>query len=392
MAGRPQSLDENVFCIADLIEHSQRRLSKTAFEYIGGGAMDMITTQDNCNSFNRYRLLPRVMKDVRHVDPSSKCWGKKTAFPLGFSPTGLHGVAHKDRELGVSRAASKANTPMCLSSWANSSIEHVVAQDTQHTGVYAMQLSVVEDPEANLYTIRKAEAAGCKALWVTCDLPILGRRLNEFKNKFSIPQGLTVPNLPPDVDFRDTGKSSRMGYDRGMTWDRVRWFKQHTKMEVWLKGIMDPEDARLAVEAGADGIIVSNHGGRQLDGISSTLSALPGVVEAVNKRVPIHFDGGIRRGTDIFKALALGADFCFVGRIALWGLGYNGEAGVALALKLLYDEFYATMTMVGVNKVKDIGPQHLAWVAADGSLVRLADKKGHHGQRDGQLSRALAKL
>ncbi|WWD07012.1 hypothetical protein V865_005109 [Kwoniella europaea PYCC6329] len=375
MAGRPQSLDDNVFCIADLIEHSEKRLSKTASEYIAGGAMDMITTKDNCHAFDRYRLLPRVMKDVRNVDPASRCWGVKTAFPLGFSPTGLHGVAHRDRELGVSRAASQANTPMCLSSWANSSIEDVVAQDVNHTGAYAMQLSVVEDPEANLYTIRKAEAAGCKALWVTCDLPILGRRLNEFKNKFSIPEGLTVPNIPPYVDFRAPTKGSKMGYDRGLTWERVQWFKKHTKMQVWLKGIMDPEDADLAVKAGADGIIVSNHGGRQLDGISSTLAALPGVVDAVRGRVPVHFDGGIRRGTDIFKALALGAEFCFVGRIALWGLGYNGEAGVALALKLLYDEFYATMTMVGVNSVKDIGRHHLAWVAADGSLVRLPDQK-----------------
>ncbi|WVW79625.1 hypothetical protein I302_101594 [Kwoniella bestiolae CBS 10118] len=366
MAGRPQNIDDNVFCIADLIEHAEKRMSKSAFEYVGGGAMDMITTNDNCHSFDRYRLLPRVMKDVRHVDPSSECWGVPTDFPLGFSPTGLHGVAHPDRELGVSRAASKANTPMCLSSWANSSIEDVVAQDINRTGAYAMQLSVVEDPESNLYTIRKAEAAGCKALWVTCDLPVLGRRLNEFKNKFSIPEGLTVPNLSPNIDFKS-------GYDKGMTWERVQWFKKHTRMQVWLKGIMDPEDAELAVQAGADGIIVSNHGGRQLDGISSTLTALPGVVEAVKGRIPVHFDGGIRRGTDIFKALALGADFCFVGRIALWGLGYNGEAGVSLALKLLYDEFYATMTMIGVQKVKDIGRKHLAWVAADGSLVRLPE-------------------
>ncbi|KAJ4550760.1 hypothetical protein HRR78_004529 [Exophiala dermatitidis] len=197
---------------------------------------------------------------------------------------------------------------------------------------------------------------------------------------------MTVPNIPPEVDFRAAGKNPRMAYgmmsehfdrpqlmfpDRGLTWEKVRWFKQHTKMEVWLKGIMDPEDADLAVKAGADGIIVSNHGGRQLDGISSTLDALPGVVAAVAGRIPVHFDGGIRRGTDIFKALALGADFCFVGRIALWGLGYNGDEGVSLALKLLYDEFFDTMTMVGVNSVKEIGLQHVARLTADGSLARF---------------------
>ncbi|GFZ51275.1 hypothetical protein JCM24511_09033 [Saitozyma sp. JCM 24511] len=370
MAGRGNARDPHVFCIADLIEHSEKRLSKMASEYIAGGAMDMIT-RDNCAEFDRYRLLPRVMKDVRNVDPTAECWGVKSTFPLGFSPTGIHGVAHKDKELGVSRAAASQGVPMCLSSWATSSIEDVVAQGVNSGIPYAMQLSVVEDPDANLFTIRKAEAAGAKALWVTCDLPILGRRLNEFKNSFSIPEGLTIPNLPPDVDFRAPTKNSRMGYDRGMTWEKVQWFKKNTKMQVWLKGIMDPEDAKLAVEAGADGIIVSNHGGRQLDGISSTLAALPGVVDAVAGCIPVHFDGGIRRGTDIFKALALGADFCFVGRIALWGLGYNGEEGVKLALGLLYDEFFATMTMVGVTSVKEIGRHHLARIAADGSLVRL---------------------
>ncbi|EXJ86915.1 glycolate oxidase [Capronia epimyces CBS 606.96] len=374
MAGRPESLDSNVYCIADLIEFCNKKVSRTTSEYIAGGAMDMITVAENCASFDRYRLVPRVMKDVRHVDPSSKCWGSQTSMPLGFSPTGLHGVAHPHRELGVSRAAAKVGVPMCLSSWANSSIEDVVTQGDGSGIPYAMQLSVVEDPDANLYTIRKAEAAGAKALWITCDLPILGRRLNEYKNQFSIPEGLTVPNLPPDVDFRASSQDSRMGYDRGMTWEKVNWFKSHTRMQVWLKGIMHPEDALLAIDAGADGIIVSNHGGRQLDGIPSTLEALPGVVRAVNGRVPVHFDGGIRRGTDIFKALALGADFCFVGRIALWGLGYNGEDGVRLALQLLYDEFLATMTMVGVNSVEEIGPQHVARVLSDGSLISLADK------------------
>ncbi|KAJ4550759.1 hypothetical protein HRR78_004528 [Exophiala dermatitidis] len=157
MAGRPDSLDHNVYCIADLIEFCNKRTSKTTSEYIAGGAMDMITTKDNCAAFDRYRLLPRVMKDVRRVDPSSECWGVKTSMPLGFSPTGLHGVAHPHRELGVSRAAAKRGVPMCLSSWANSSIEDVIQQG-KHSGIpYAMQLSVVEDAGANLYTIQKAE-------------------------------------------------------------------------------------------------------------------------------------------------------------------------------------------------------------------------------------------
>ncbi|ODO01523.1 hypothetical protein I350_06343 [Cryptococcus amylolentus CBS 6273] len=378
MAGRAAALDDKVFCIADMQEAARANLPKKNLDYIEGGAMDLITLNDNMNSFNRYRLLPRVMKDVNDVDTSSECWGVKascrfSSFPMGFSPTGLHGVAHSDRELGTSRAAAKNGINMCLSSWANSGVQEVVDQGAQYSNAYGMQLSVVKDPEINLYVMRNAEAAGCKVLWITVDLPILGRRLNEYRNKFQVPDGLDMPIFPPGANWRDTAADPRMAYDRGLTWERVKWFKENTKMEIWLKGIMDPEDAKLAVEAGADGIVVSNHGGRQLDGISSTLSALPGVVDAVAGRIPVHFDGGIRRGTDIFKALALGADHVFAGRVALYGLAYNGEAGVDLAIRMLQREFLETMIMVGVNKVKDIGRHHLAIVNADGSLSRLKD-------------------
>ncbi|WVQ72874.1 hypothetical protein IAR50_002435 [Cryptococcus sp. DSM 104548] len=373
MAGRPTTIDDKVFCIADLQEAARANLPKKHLDYIEGGAMDLITLNDNMNSFNRYRLLPRVMKDVNDVDTSSECWGVKTSFPMGLSPTGLHGVAHPDRELGTSRAAAKNGINMCLSSWANSGVQEVVEQGAQYSNAYGMQLSVVKDPEINLYIMRNAEAAGAKVLWITVDLPILGRRLNEYRNKFQVPDGLDMPIFPPGANWRNAGEDPRMAYDRGLTWERVKWFKENTKMAIWLKGIMDPEDAKLAVDAGADGIVVSNHGGRQLDGISSTLSALPGVVDAVAGRIPVHFDGGIRRGADIFKALALGADHVFVGRAVLYGLAYNGEAGVDVAIKLLQREFLDTMIMVGVNKVKDIGRHHLAIVNHDGSLSRLKD-------------------
>ncbi|WVQ80904.1 hypothetical protein IAT38_003011 [Cryptococcus sp. DSM 104549] len=371
MAGRRPQLDDKVFCIADLMEAAKERLPAQYYEYIGGGAMDLITTNDNVNAYNRFRLLPRVMKDVSVVDTTADCWGAKSSFPLGISPTGFNGVAHPDAEIAVSRAASKNGVQQCLSNWANNTIKDVVDAGAQYPNAYAQQLCVINDQEANLYVIKNAEAAGCKALWVTVDLPVLGRRLNEFRNKFAAPEGLECPVNAPWLDFRGNPDDPRLAYDRSMTWERVKWFKENTTMEVWLKGIMDPEDARLAVEAGADGIVVSNHGGRQLDGISSTLNALPGVVDAVRGRIPVHIDGGIRRGTDIFKALALGANHVFVGRIALWGLGYDGERGVSLALNLLKNEFEDTMILMGCKNVGEIGRHHLATVNADGSLTRM---------------------
>lgn len=167
----------------------------------------------------------------------------------------------------------------------------------------------------------------------------------------------------------------RTKFEAGLTWDFVRYLKSKTKLQIYLKGILTGEDAALAVEAGADGIVVSNHGGRQLDGAMATLDALPEIVEAVKGRIPLHIDGGIRRGSDIFKALALGADHCWVGRIPLWGLAYKGEAGVSIALNILHDEFRTVMALMGCTKIEDIKPEHLARFGPDGALHRVEGPK-----------------
>ncbi|WVW79164.1 hypothetical protein I302_101130 [Kwoniella bestiolae CBS 10118] len=369
MAGRKPPLDPLVHSIKDLEHYGSQNLSSKYVDYIAGGSMDMITVKDNVEEYNRYRLLPRALRDVRDVDTSTECYGYKSKFPLGLSPTGFHVIAHPEKELATSRASSKVGVPMCLSSRATTSISDVVSEGNRHGCIpYCMQICVMKDYEANLYVMRKAEEAGCKALWITVDLPVTGRRLGELKYGFGVPPGEKIANMPEGFDYS-------VGFDRELTWEKIKWFKENTKMEIWLKGIIHPSDAKLALQYNVNGIIISNHGGRQLDSIPSTLSALPRIAKTVKGRIPIHIDGGIRRGSDIFKALALGADFCWIGRAVMWGLAYKGEVGVKLALDLLYDEFLSTMILVGVNCIKDIGRQHLAWVNADGSLRYLDEEE-----------------
>jgi (S)-2-hydroxy-acid oxidase len=371
---RAVTYDERVHCIADLEKAANEILTPMARDFISGGSMDLQTLAENKATYDRYRLRPRVMVDVTTVDTTTTCLGSKVAFPLGISPSANHGMAHHEAELGTSRAASKKGINMVLSSWSNTSPEDVAKQGESSGIAYAHQLSVVMDEPTNMSIIKNAEKCGYKALFVSVDCPWLGRRLNEMRNSFTVPPHLKYPCYPWIDGTNQVSDDIRTQYDASLTWDYVRQLKKKTKMQIWLKGILTGEDAALAVDAGADGILVSNHGGRQLDGAMSTLEALPEIVEAVKGRIPVHIDGGIRRGSDIFKALALGADHCWVGRIALWGLAYNGEKGVSLALNILHDEFRLVMALMGCKTVSDIKPEHLARMGTDGRLIKLTSK------------------
>lgn len=335
--------------------------------------MDLQTLRDNRAAYDRYRLRPRVMVDVSQVDPTTVCLGRRVAFPLGVAPAAGHGLAHQDAELGTARAVAGRGINMGLSTWSNSSIEDVAAQGREAGTVYAQQLSLVKDPSANLEIIRRAEAAGFKALFVSVDCPWLGRRLNEHKNDFSYPPHLQWPQVPHMNTAAMVSNDLKTQYETNMHWGLIKWLKSHTKMQVWIKGILNPDDANLAVEAGANGIIVSNHGGRQLDGVCATLDALQDVVDAVDGRVPVHIDGGITRGSDVFKALAIGAAHVWTGRVPLWGLAYNGEAGVRLGLNILYDEFILVMALMGCQSIKDIKRSHLTIMGTDGRYRPLQD-------------------
>lgn len=368
---RANNYDSKIHCIADLEQAANSRLSPTVRDFYGGGSMDLLTLNDNKLAYDRYRLRPRFMVDVSEVDTTTTCLGSKVSFPLGFSPTANHGLAHAEGELGTSKAAAKKGINMILSGWSNYSSREVIDQGINSGNSYAQQLCYVKDEETNLKIIREAEESGFKALFLTVDCPWLGRRLNEMKHEFSLPPHLHFPNYPWVNASSMISDDPRIQYDAALTWPMVRWLKEKTKMQIWLKGILTGEDANLAVEAGADGILVSNHGGRQLDGSISTIDALPEIIEAVKGRIPVHIDGGIRRGSDIFKALALGADHCWVGRVPLWGLAYNGEQGVSLALNILHDEFRLVMALMGCQKVSDIRPDHLARMGSDGMLHKI---------------------
>jgi (S)-2-hydroxy-acid oxidase len=283
-------------------------------------------------------------------------------------------MAHADGELATSRACASVGVNMAISSFANYSVEEVTAASAGKIS-HAMQLYTMKDRALQERIIKRAEAAGCKAIFLTADSPVLGVRYNEWRNDFRTPEGLSFPMI------EWTSESIRQQtHDSGFTkfnddshnWAReVAWLRERTKMQIWIKGIVTAEDTELAIQHGCDGILVSNHGGRQLDGVPATIDALVECVDAAKGRIPIHMDGGVRKGTDIFVALALGAECVWVGRPALWGLAYNGQKGVEKMLEMLYEDFRRCMALCGCNSVKDIKRSCLSRMGLDGVLRRM---------------------
>ncbi|GAA6042939.1 hypothetical protein JCM8097_000007 [Rhodosporidiobolus ruineniae] len=254
--------DSKVLTISDLEVEGSKKLSKPIRSYYNGGGMDMITYQDNMLAFQRYQIRPRILVNVRDVDMSASIYGQKTSLPFGFSPSAFQKLAHPIGEIGTSRVAARHNIPMTLSTYSATSVEDVVAEGKGNP--YAMQLSIMKLGEANFSIIRRAEAAGCKAVWMTVDCAILGRRLGEARDNFALPDDLVLPNLPEDLPWKDvTNDDPRLDYDDALTWESLLpWVRSVTKLEIWLKGVYTAEDVQLAISHGVDGIIVSNHGGR----------------------------------------------------------------------------------------------------------------------------------
>ncbi|KZL68651.1 fmn-dependent dehydrogenase family protein [Colletotrichum incanum] len=359
MANRGATWDPKVHTIRDLMELGSKKLPKMYRDYYNEGAMDLVSLRDNEEAYDRYKIMPRILINVDNIDMSTTIFGTKVSFPLGFSPAAMHKLAHPNGELGTSRAAARMNICMALSSYATESMESVAAQGTGNP--YVIQLS-----------------SGYRAIFLSVDTPLLGRRLNEYRNNFHLPDGVEWPNLLSDGkselsgEIRDGQVASRHDFDPSLDWDSaIPWLKQHTKLQLWLKGVYTPDDVVLAIRHGLDGVIISNHGGRQLDGVPATLDVLRLCAPFAAGKIPIAVDGGIRRGTDIFKALALGASHCFVGRIPIWGLAYNGQNGVELALKILQYELKITMALAGCRTVKDISRGHVAYLNGNGVLAKL---------------------
>ncbi|KAL4736094.1 FMN-dependent dehydrogenase [Aspergillus similis] len=388
MANRNRTLDEKVYSIKDLEHYGSAKMEKSSITMkapwtsspsprlkrthsLSHCANETHSLHSNSSAYARYLLRPRVLRDVSNLDTSTRVLGKTVKFPFGFSPTAMQTLAHPEGEIATSKACNASNVLMGLSNYSTIALEKVILgrENTPHV----MQISLLKNKAAMVQMIRRAEAAGFKALFVTLDCSYLGRRLNEFRNRFSVPKGMEFPNLFPGMDVTNLEDGDEtMAYDDTIQWPEIiPFFRQHTKMQIWAKGIYTSEDALLAIKHGFDGLIVSNHGGRQLDGVPSSLDVLREIVPVARGRIPIAIDGGIRRGTDIFKASALGADFCLAGRVALWGLAYNGHKGVQLALDLLYDEFKTCMALSGCRTVEDIRRECVALLQPDGRLLKL---------------------
>ena len=378
-----------IVSIEDLRERARARLPRSIFDFVDGGAYDEVTLRANRADLEAIRFAPRALVDVSSRDLSVELLGRRQALPLILAPSGNAGMLARRGEVQAVRAADAAGVPMCLSTMSVCPLE-----DVQQAALHPLwfQLYVLKDRSMTQHMVERAQAAGCAALVFTVDLPVMGQRDRDVRNGFTVPPRITLANvldmarrapwiadvlLGPKVTYgnlvRSRGQAAHAGgtglvslaqhvknnTDDTLGWKDVEWARRLWKGPMLLKGILSPEDAKLAASAGMDGIIVSNHGGRQLDHGPSTISVLPRVVDAVGDRMDVLFDGGIRRGQDVVKAMALGARACLVGRAFLYGLAAGGEAGVTQALDILRREMDVTLALLGKRSFKELGADSL---------------------------------
>jgi len=346
--------------LIELEEMARAKISRSAFDYIAGGSDDEVSLRRNREAYSHWALRPRVLVDVSRRDTSTTVLGERVSMPVLVAPTAFHGLVHPEGELATARGTAEAGTIMVASTLATRSLEEIAAVGS---ALRWFQLYLVKDRAFTETLVRRAEKAGYRALCVTVDAALVGRRERDVRNAFSIPVDLAVRNLeeagagklPP----AQRGRSALADYwekvlDASNTWKTIEWLRSISSLPVVLKGIMTAEDAEIAVEHGAEGIVVSNHGGRQLDGTLGTLDALPDVVAGVKGRAELYIDGGVRRGTDVLKALALGAKAVLVGRPVLYGLALGGADGVRAVLERLRTEFDLALGLVGKPTVSSV--------------------------------------
>jgi len=329
---------------------ARERLDPVSFDYIAGGAEDEATLQRNRDAYARYLLRPRALAGIEHVDLSTTVLGTPVSTPILIAPAAYHCLCDPEGEVATARAAQSAGTLMVASTLATRTLEDIAAVG----GPVWFQLYVYRDRAVTESLVRRAEAAGYHALVLTADTPVLGRRERDVRNHFSLPAGLQMANFadPALSQFLPAGGSELAAYvgsaiDPALSWRDIAWLRSITSLPVVVKGVMCAEDARLAVEHGAAAVVVSNHGGRQLDSAPSTIEVLEEVVAAVGGRCEVYLDGGVRRGTDVVKALALGARAVLIGRPYLWGLAVAGEAGARRVLDLLTAETEMALRLTG---------------------------------------------
>ncbi len=368
-----------ITCIEDLRQLAQRRVPRMFYDYADSGSWTESTYRANESDFQALKLRQRVAVNMENRSTATTMVGQQVAMPVALAPTGLTGMQHADGEILAAQAAEAFGVPFTLSTMSICSIEDVAA----HTNSpFWFQLYVMKDRGFIASLIDRAKAARCSALVLTLDLQILGQRHKDLKNGLSAPPKPTLANLinlatkprwclgmlgTPRRQFGnivghvkgvdDMGSLSdwtAKQFDPALSWDDVAWIKERWGGKLILKGIQDVEDARLAVQSGADALIVSNHGGRQLDGAESSIRALPAIVEAVGSEIEVHMDGGIRSGQDVLKAWALGARGCYIGRAFLYGLGAMGRPGVAKVLEIIHKELDLSMAFCGRTRITDV--------------------------------------
>lgn len=340
--------DPNLVNVFDFERQAADRLQAGPLAYFAGGALDERTLNDNRAAFNRRRIVPRVMTDVSTVDTGVEILGRRWPTPILVAPTALQRMAHPDGELATAHAAAARGITMTLSSSASTDMADIAGVG----GPRWFQVYLLADPGARRAMIDRAISLGYEALVLTVDLQRLGRRERDIRAEFRIPAGVGLPNIAAAAGV-DPEQAAGVAFVDRLTWRDLEWLVGFG-LPVVVKGVLHADDARLAIEHGVAAVQVSNHGGRQLDAAIASLDALPGVVEAVDGRVPVLFDGGIRRGTDALIALALGASAAGIGRPTIWGLAVNGEEGVGRVLDLLRGELEQAMALAGVPSLPDL--------------------------------------
>ena len=368
-----------ITCIEDLRVLAKRRVPRMFYDYVDSGSWTESTYRANVDDFQGIRLRQRVAVNMENRSTATRMAGVPVAMPVAIAPVGLTGMQHADGEILAARAAEKFGIPFTLSTMSICSIEDIAA----HTKApFWFQLYMMRDRDAMARMIERARSAGCGALVLTLDLQVIGQRHKDLKNGLTAPPRPTLRNILNLMtkprwclglagtrrrsfgnlvghvkgvsDMSSLAAWTNEQFDPRLTWDDVSWVKERWGGKLILKGIMDVEDAKLAADSGADAIVVSNHGGRQLDGAQSSIGALPAIVQAVGQRIEVHMDGGIRSGQDVLKAWALGARGTYIGRAMAYGLGALGEAGVAKALQIIHKELDLSMAFCGHTQIEQV--------------------------------------
>ena len=342
---------------------AREKMARAAYDYYAGGAGDERTLAANRTAFDKITLRPRVLVDVSAIDTRTTVLGQHVDLPVLLSPTAFNRLAHADGEMAAARAARAEGTIMIGSTLSTCALEEVAGAGG---GGMWFQVYVYKDRALTQELVARAEACAYRALVLTVDTPLLGRRYRDVRNNFTLPEGISMKNFEAAAtNAARWGEHSSFSayvhdlFDATLTWSAVEWLRAQTRLPVLVKGILTGEDAAIAVRSGVDGVIVSNHGGRQLDGAPATIDALPQVVAQVGGRMEVLLDGGIRRGTDIIKALALGARAVMFGRPTLYGLAAGGQAGAERVLQTFEFELRRAMTLLGCPAVSDLSPDWL---------------------------------